>query len=204
MLSSIVVLGTTGNDGASADGTVPRTLRTPITENAVEKSVKKNPATTTAPTFKTLAFVVDDERKEEECAFSSSIERTRKIHLKLCEIPLQVKLTSNEEPRLCASGNVTKDGTKKTGNHLAKTAAPGLNKLYTPSPSDSFTVPSVTKSVNSVPHPASDDGNDMDRDLSSLRNPMSSATRATVDEMEVISEGLFVAGSGTSLAAGHI
>jgi len=161
VLSFAVVLGTTANDGASADGAVPRIFRIPITENAVEKSVKKNPATTTAPTLR----------------------------------------TSIEEPRLCASGKVTNDGTKKTGNHLAKTAAQGLNKLYKPSPSDSLTVQSVTKSVNNVPHPASDDGNDMDSDLSSLRNPMSSATKATVDEMEAISEGPFLTGSGASSAA---
>lgn len=162
VLSSTFVLCTTGNDCASADDdAVPRILRMPITENAVEKSVKKNPATTTAPTLR----------------------------------------TSNEEPRLCASGKVTNDGTKKTGNHLAKTAAPGLNKLYKPSPSDSLTVQSVTKSVNNVPHPASDDGNDMDNDLSSLRNPMSSATKATVDDMEAISEGPFLADSGASLTA---
>ena len=79
VLSSTFVLGTTGNDCASADNdAVPRILRMPITENAVEKSVKKNPATTTAPTLATLKFIVEDEQEEECCVqWHNQNERTR-------------------------------------------------------------------------------------------------------------------------------
>jgi len=38
-----------------------------------------------------------------------------------------LQLTSALDPRLGAKGNVTKDGTKKTGNHFAKTSLPGFN-----------------------------------------------------------------------------
>ena len=40
----------------------------------------------------------------------------------------KTKLTSALDPRLGANGNVTKDGTKKTGNHFANTRLPGDNK----------------------------------------------------------------------------
>ncbi len=40
----------------------------------------------------------------------------------------QLLLTSALEPRLCANGSVTNDGTKNTGNHFAKTSLPGDNK----------------------------------------------------------------------------
>ena len=55
----------------------------PRTENAVEKSVKKNPVTTTAPTLRTFSFVVEDEEKEEDCElvqWFNQNERTRFIH----------------------------------------------------------------------------------------------------------------------------
>jgi len=61
----------------------------PRTENAVEKSVKKNPATTTAPTLRTFGFVVEDEKKEEDCEivqWFNQNERTRFIHSQLCQI----------------------------------------------------------------------------------------------------------------------
>lgn len=61
---------------------------------------------------------------------------------------MKKKLTSALEPRLCAKGSVTKDGTKNTGNHFAKTALPGSNNLYNPSPNSALmdNIPSSTLS----------------------------------------------------------
>lgn len=44
-------------------------------------------------------------------------------------ITLEILITSMEDPNGSANGRVTSDGTKKTGNHLANTAAPGLKRL---------------------------------------------------------------------------
>jgi hypothetical protein len=43
--------------------------------------------------------------------------------------------------------------------------------------------------VNKVPHPASAEGNDIDRALSNLRNAISSAMSAIVDAMDVPTDG---------------
>ena len=46
-----------------------------------------------------------------------------------CKWHTKAKLTYAVDPRLGANdGNVTKDGTKKTGNHFANTRLPGDNK----------------------------------------------------------------------------
>lgn len=97
------VSGSISAFGNSVDGVTPAelelvlvdvSLRMPKTENAVEKSVKKKPATMTAAILR----------------------------------------SSTEDPKDCAKGRVTKEGTKKTGNHFAKTAAPGANNEYILSP----------------------------------------------------------------------
>ena len=60
------------------------------------------------------------------------------------------------EPNPDAKGNVTKLGTKNTGNHFAKIAAPGDNALNIDSPCGN-----TSKVANNAPHPANDDGNDI-------------------------------------------
>ena len=67
--------------------------------------------------------------------------------------------TSVGGPILPTKGNVTKLGTKKTGNHLANKAAPGLNAaniLLDPTGNRSM----LTKSAQ---HPPKEDGKEIDR-----------------------------------------
>ena len=66
------------------------------------------------------------------------------------------KRTSVAEPNPDAKGNVTKLGTKNTGNHFAKIAAPGDNALNIDSPCGN-----ANNVANNAPHPANDDGKDI-------------------------------------------
>ena len=93
--------------------------------------------------------------------------------------------TSAVYPRLCARGSVTRDGTKKTESHLARTAAPGERREWMLSPMDGLMEKVARRKAKRVPHPAREDGKDMERALRSLRNATSSATRAVVETNEV-------------------
>jgi hypothetical protein len=64
-----------------------------------------------------------------------------------------LELTSVAEPTLFASGNATRLGTKKTGNHFANTVAPGENWLYNSPP-----IGAKRNVANSAPHPLNDAG----------------------------------------------
>lgn len=99
-------------------------------------------------------------------------------------------LTSLLDPKLGANGNVTKDGTKNTGNHFAKTSLPGDNKSYTPSPNSALIEYNPNKAINKAPHPPNDDGKDViSNALNSLRKKRSNKINEVVDAVEVIKEG---------------
>lgn len=67
--------------------------------------------------------------------------------------------TSKPEPTEGASGSIANPGTKKTGNHLVKRAAPGprLEKMESPSPG--LTNSAVNMKNNNAMHPPNGEGN---------------------------------------------
>lgn len=98
-------------------------------------------------------------------------------------------IISADEPKLGANGSVTKEGTKKTGNHLAKTAAPGLKRLHSPSPHSALTAFSASNVAKSDPQAERDEGKVMDSSLNVFRKAMSIAMNDIVDAMDVIMDG---------------
>lgn len=88
------------------------------------------------------------------------------------------------DPTLPASGKVTRLGTKKTGSHLAKSAAPGLRALNNPSPNGK-----VSSVMNRPQQPPSDEGKEMARLLNSFRNPMSNANSMVAENMDLDIDG---------------
>mmetsp|Transcript_8783 Transcript_8783/g.13107 ORF Transcript_8783/g.13107 Transcript_8783/m.13107 type:complete len:288 (-) Transcript_8783:375-1238(-) len=94
------------------------------------------------------------------------------------------------EPRLCANGKVTNDGTKNTGNHFANTSLPGDNKSYAPSPKLGLKVYRLSNVMKMTPQPPRDDGKDViPRYLNDLRKKMSSAMKDSVDRIDVTVDG---------------
>ena len=81
-----------------------------------------------------------------------------------------MKLTSQASPNPLAKGSVIKLGTKKTGNHLANSVAPGFNNPYTPSPHSSFTEFISSIDEKRAPHPARLEGKAIEYLRKSERN----------------------------------
>lgn len=100
-------------------------------------------------------------------------------------VPATLRISALD-PRLSANGNVTRLGTKNTGSHFAKRPAPGASSPYRNSPHSSFTALTTRRVVNNAPHPARDDGNEMERDFRSRRKATSIRMREEVDDIVAI------------------
>ena len=87
-------------------------------------------------------------------------------------------------PILPASGSVTRLGTKKTGNHLASNAAPGLK-------SEKIVDPKGKRSIlaKRAQHPPNEEGKLMDKAWKSFRKPTSKAIKSAVEIKESVSVG---------------
>mmetsp|Transcript_46828 Transcript_46828/g.131701 ORF Transcript_46828/g.131701 Transcript_46828/m.131701 type:complete len:184 (-) Transcript_46828:61-612(-) len=87
-------------------------------------------------------------------------------------------------PILPASGSVTRLGTKKTGNHLASNAAPGLK-------SEKIVDPKGKRSMlaKRAQHPPNEEGKLMDKAWKSFRKPTSKAIKSAVEIKELVSVG---------------
>mmetsp|Transcript_12988 Transcript_12988/g.18618 ORF Transcript_12988/g.18618 Transcript_12988/m.18618 type:complete len:154 (+) Transcript_12988:1666-2127(+) len=89
--------------------------------------------------------------------------------------------SSKAEPRGCASGNVTKLGTKNTASHLDRIIAPGLKILFTESPQLLLMVDRIASNENNKPQPAREDGNEILAFLNHLLNATSISTNESVE-----------------------
>ena len=83
------------------------------------------------------------------------------------------QLTSKGLPIDGARGSMARPGTKNTGNHLAKMAAPGLNTSKAASPNPGRMSSATTMSANNMQHPPSWEGKGISYLAKSLRRTMS-------------------------------
>lgn len=108
-----------------------------------------------------------------------------------------LKLTSAMEPTLSARGSVMRLGTKNRGNHFASSADPGLKISY-----NSLPLGASKNVANRAPHPASAEGNPIEKACKSRRQKMSNAMSidaATRDFFNVVGAGPVASSSSTAL-----
>ena len=87
--------------------------------------------------------------------------------------------TSIPEPTDGASGSIANPGTKKTGNHLAKRAEPGLRLAKMESPSPGLTNSAKNMKNNSAMHPPNIAGKLISWDLRTLFVTLSTRVKIT-------------------------
>mmetsp|Transcript_24956 Transcript_24956/g.72200 ORF Transcript_24956/g.72200 Transcript_24956/m.72200 type:complete len:264 (+) Transcript_24956:1404-2195(+) len=88
---------------------------------------------------------------------------------------------SAPSPMLCARGSVTRLGTKNTGSHLARTAAPGASAPWAASPHPALAACSARRAAKRRPHPARGEGKAMDLAWKRRRTATSMPTRREVE-----------------------
>mmetsp|Transcript_89249 Transcript_89249/g.182041 ORF Transcript_89249/g.182041 Transcript_89249/m.182041 type:complete len:92 (+) Transcript_89249:767-1042(+) len=86
------------------------------------------------------------------------------------------------------NGNVTNEGTKNTGNHLANSAAPGVSRRCNllSFVDDDFKEFANKRTANRAPHPPSDEGNLLAifNRTKKRRNAMSNMHHRPTDNMD--------------------